>query len=118
MNFEKIRNFRPQVQLKTPRMRFVSLEIVLITIFLVGYSLIDYVFLDGYTRVSALLDPTAYMIYMICMLFLFLDMALVFIFLGMWIQRWVFERQMKKEITKIMDVMPNVSFTKILEKEQ
>ena len=97
-NLKKLKSY---VQFNTRRQRFIGLEILLVSAFLIGTSIVNDIFLDNYTSVRYILNSDIYIIYSVCMLLLMVILALVFVFLGMYIQVWLTE----KAATKLMEKM-------------
>jgi len=92
----KLKKLKSCVQFNTRRQRFIGLEILLMSAFLIGTSIVNELFLDNYTSVRFILNSDLYFIYSSCMLLLMVILALVFVFLGMYIQIWIYERATKK----------------------
>jgi len=110
----KLKQLKSCVQFNTRRQRFIGLEILLVSAFLIGTSIVNDIFLDNYTSVRYILNSDIYIIYMTCMLLLMVILALVFVFLGMYIQTWLYERatkalmaKMKEDPTAILKLLKN-----------
>lgn len=82
-------------RINTHRTRFIGLEIFLMSLFLIGYSIVDALFLDDYNTVDTLLSTNEYLIYFVCILVLFAIIGAVFFFAGMYFQIWLLERGTK-----------------------
>jgi hypothetical protein len=97
MKLKRIFNeVKTALQFKTPRMRFIGLELFLGTLFVVGYSIIEDIFLQGRPSVSTYIDPTIYLLYFVCMMILFVVLALMFFFGGMYFHKYIFIRSAKQ----------------------
>ena len=91
------------LQFKTPRMRFIGLECFLGMLFLLGYSVIDALFLQGYSGVRQFIDPALYIVYMLSMFALFVVLGAMFFCGGMYFQNYLLNRATKKMLDEIAE---------------
>ena len=99
----KLKTAFQSIQWDTQRKRFIGLEVILFTSFMIGYSIIDSLFLEDYTTVRYILDPLSYTAYLICMLFIMTIFLSMFFFGGMYFQRWLTEKAARILIEKMKD---------------
>lgn len=113
----KLKKLKSHVQFNTRRWRFIGLETLLFSVFLIGTSVVNDIFLDNYTSVRYILNSDIYLIYSACMLFLMAILASVFMLLGAYIQVWFTEKaaarllvKLKKDPQAILDMLQNGDF--------
>lgn len=97
----KVKTAFLSIQWNTRRKRFIGLEVLLFTSFMIGYSIIDALFLEDYATVREILDPVEYTIYLTAMMILFTIFMSMFFFGGMYFQTYLTERAMKQMMEKM-----------------
>lgn len=96
------------------RTKFIGLEVLLMITFLIGYCVIDAIFLADYEPVGTILSTNVYTLYMVCMLVLIAILAMVPFLAGMYIQSYLTERVTRKALKKLVDNNPELLSTQEL----
>jgi len=93
------------------RTKFIGLELLLMSTFLIGYCVIDAIFLADYESVGTILSTDVYTLYMMGMLVLIAILALVPFLAGMYFQLYLTEKVARKAIKKLVDDNPELLTT-------
>lgn len=99
----KLKTAFQSIQWNTRRKRFIGLEVILFTSFMIGYSIVDSLFLEDYTTVRYILEPLEYIVYLVCMFALIGIFMSMFFFGGMYCQLWLTEKAAKVLMEKLKD---------------